>query len=151
MARINWQDAKRMYVQGRVDSTTGKLEDLSLEDVASEFGVDKAAVWRHAKKEDWESQRIAYKSQREQKIAQRMTDVEIPALAESRKHAISNARLIMAQFASQVKNGEAKVFARDALEASKFIIEQSEMAHGVKQDSKVDIYRDIVLELMKND
>ena len=149
MARINWQDAKRMYVQGRVDSTTGKLEDLSLEDVASEFGVNKKTVWERCKKEDWENQRNVYKTQREQKIAQRMTDVEIPALAESRKHAIANARLIMAQFASQVKNGETKVFARDALEASKFIIEQSEMAHGIAHDSNIEAFRKLWEELLK--
>lgn len=149
MARINWQDAKRMYVQGRVDSTTGKIDDLSYEDVAREFGVSKGSIFTHAKKDNWDAERNLYKAERDKKISQRMSDVEIPALAEARKHAIANARLIMAQFAKQVKDGDIKVQARDALEASRFIIEQSEMAHGVEHEGKHEVYRRLLEELLK--
>jgi len=138
IAGIKWEEARKLYVEGKVDPATGRAVDYSYDDIARMFGVHRCNVWRHAKKEDWQARRDAYKTRQNAATDERRRELDIPTLAELRAQLFRGEMAKYTQGLKKLQKDKLPIRARDTLDSAKFLLEQAELVHGVGKDGGDD-------------
>lgn len=116
----NWEELRSLYV----------VHGKTARQIAVLAGISNSTVSMRARREDWDGQRLAYKSS----VAQRGYEMAAATSANENQMIVSEsvliARAYLRTFAQSLKDGTVKTNAKDALEFMKFLSEQMGIKAG---------------------
>lgn len=110
----NWEELRALYV----------IHGKSHREIAQMAGCSNSTVSMRAKREDWEGQRVAYKSSIAQRGYENAAAVVANENAAALRENILISRAYLRVFTQALKDGTIKPNAKDALDMMRFLTEQ---------------------------
>lgn len=138
MARADWGMVKLVYVQGRFDKITGESGNLSLHEVARACKLSYAAVQRHAKKEDWKSEREEYIRERDERVKARLQRMGVKDLVALQVQNMTASISTVTEYMKQLRDPENKkrISAFEVLMHQKYLDERFDAIAGAEEERK---------------